>query len=250
MTLNENECRELARRVHILTLQSTAMSTALREVERMLDSNIPIFPEEPTYPPPNLERITSVVSNGDFSSSNWTDITMPGGQSRGQQPDGWGLEWLIPGQTIPGTATTITVEPECVHKLSNQLPPNEQKGGVDALILEGDAVYKVFSAAGIFYAELSQTILVSPGHGEISASVQVHKSSPDPWSAEAGLWANDVGSWYNGASDQQLKDHEWLKMSALYNKPAGGTVEIKIRVKSKWELPVDFFIDAVKIEIF
>lgn len=252
MTFSDKERRELARRVQILTVDTEVISIALRKIVSQLNGDLPVFPDEPTYLFSNLPTSLPIVKNGNFSQRNWTDITMPGGQSRGQQPDGWKLIWQIPGQRLIGDPdTTITVEPECVHKLSDQLPTNEQKDGLDALILEGDAVYKIFHSAGIFYAELYKTVFVPPGDGEIIAFVQVHKSSSDPWAAEAGLWANDVGGWYNGTTIPKLEDHKWIKMRASYEMPSnGGNVEIVIRVKSKWALPVDFFIDDVKIKVF
>ncbi len=52
---------------------------------------------------------------------------------------------------------------EMIHKLSHQLPPDEQLGGPKALILDGSAVYKMFHRGAAFGSQLTQTVRLPAG---------------------------------------------------------------------------------------
>ncbi|MEZ4519247.1 MAG: hypothetical protein R3C44_21305 [Chloroflexota bacterium] len=188
-----------------------------------------------------------MIDNGIFSSG-WTDMPPAPGHLINQQPKGWFLSWVAPGQSLFGSQDKAGGVPECVHKLSDQLPANEQLGGNDALILAGDAVYKIFHSGAAFGAELTQTITgLEPGsEGLLIVPVlAVLHGDTDAFGAESGAWVNGVGSWVNGAD---MGNRRWYRHKVAFTVPDDGRAEIIIRVKSKWPRPKDFFIDDVKLE--
>jgi hypothetical protein len=107
-------------------------------------------------------RVTNLLTNGSFEAG-WTD--KPAVNTMNQQPRDWRLLWLQPGTALlssydyagpddePVYLQAETV-PECVHKHNDQLPADEQLGGSDALVLDGEYVYKVFSAVNPFGVRL------------------------------------------------------------------------------------------------
>ena len=95
-----------------------------------------------------------MLQNGNFSSRNWRNIKAKKLNLINQEPEGWHLEWLDPGDLLYDDNNSAKAEgvPECVHKLSKQLPEHERLGQPGALILDGDATYKIFSATASFGA--------------------------------------------------------------------------------------------------
>ena len=81
---------------------------------------------DPPIEPPIEE---GELANGSFEDG-WTDQSMTA-----QQPNGWTLDIVHSGNV---RGNSITGTPECVHKLNSQLPPDEQKDGENALILDGE----------------------------------------------------------------------------------------------------------------
>ena len=187
-----------------------------------------------------------MLKNGSFSNG-WTDMP-PAGTLINQQPKGWTLRWLEPGESLFGTGDTAKGIPECVHKLSRQLPPNEQLGGSEALILAGNATYKIFSASEPFGVELKQTVTNlqkgSIAKLTIPVFVDLHGET-DPFGAESGVWVNGEGQWINSS---QMGHRSWFRHKAEVIVPDNGEVEVVIRVKSKWPRPKDFFIDGIELE--
>lgn len=178
----------------------------------------------------------------------WTDLPPVSGSLINQQPNAWTLTWVEPGQPLYDSSDLAGGIPECVHKLSDQLPPDEQLGGAHALILDGDTTYKLFHATAAFAAELRQTIYgLPPGsHWEIIVPIQVHlHDDTDPYAAETGVWVNGVGGWVNGAA---MEDHTWYEHIIPFTVPQSGQAEIVIRVKSKWSHAKDFFIDYLRLQ--
>ncbi len=206
------------------------------------------LPPSPPLPPtaPLIDK--GQLRNGTFSEG-WTNMPPTSFGLINQQPVGWVLRWQEPGETLYHSNENVTGIPECVHKLSDQLPPGEQLDGADALVLAGQATYKIFNSAAVFGAELRQTVSgLVPGHrGEVRAPIRIHApGASDPYSAEAGLWVNDIGGWQNlGTSPHRT----WYTHTQAFDVPDSGQIEIVIRVKSKWALPVDFFIDNVQMEV-
>ncbi|MCA9919738.1 MAG: hypothetical protein KC445_17395 [Anaerolineales bacterium] len=191
-----------------------------------------------------------MLKNGSFTEG-WETLpaVAEAGYLRNQRPNGWQLEWLKKGDPLyddPGT--TVEGIPECVHKLSDQLPADEQLGGVKALILAGDTTYKIFNSAAKFGATLSQTVtgLVPNSQATLTVPIQVHlHGETDTYGAESGVWVNGEGGWVNGFD---MGDRQWYRHIIPFTVPASGEAEIVIRVKSKWTKPKDFFFDGIKLE--
>ncbi len=187
-----------------------------------------------------------MLKNGAFSDG-WTDMP-PVGNLINQQPHGWTLHWINPGESLFGAGDTAQGVPECVHKLSHQLPPNEQAGGSNALILAGNATYKIFHGGAPFGAELKQTVTGLKANSEATLTVPVFvdlHGEPDPFGAESGVWVNGEGGWVHGG---QMGNRRWFRHTATFTVPADGNAEIVIRVKSKWPRPKDFFIDGIVLQ--
>jgi hypothetical protein len=187
-----------------------------------------------------------MLKNGSFTEG-WTDLPASGNLIN-QQPEGWTLRWIEPGQSLFGAGDTAGGVPECVHKLADQLPPNEQLGGSNALILTGDTTYKVFHASAPFGAELKQTVSgLKPGSQAILTVpvLAVLYGETDPFGAESGVWVNGEGKWVNGG---RMGNREWFRHQVEFTVPDNGTAEVVIRVKSKWPRPKDFFIDGIRLE--
>lgn len=175
----------------------------------------------------------------------WTDLPPAPGNLINQQPYDWILTWVEPGQPLFDHDEAKGV-PECVHKLVTQLPPEEQPGGSDPLILDGEAVYKIFHHAAAFGAELRQLVtgLKPSTTAYITVPIRMHRhGDPDDYGAEAGVWLNGTGGWVHSGNsgDRQWHNHEHSVIV-----PGSGAVEVVIRVKSKWDRPKDFFIDAIQ----
>jgi hypothetical protein len=190
-----------------------------------------------------------MLKNGTFTEL-WDDMLPPApGNLINQQPKHWTLKWLELGESLyddPGSQ--VRGIPECVHKLARQLPPNEQLGQPNALILAGDTTYKIFHGATTFGATLSQTVTgLEPGSTAVlTVPIQVHMhGATDPFSAESGVWVNGEGGWVNGGD---MGDREWFRHKLTFTVPSAGTAEIVIRVKSKWSQPKDFFFDGNILE--
>lgn len=188
-----------------------------------------------------------MLRNGSFSEG-WTDMPPLLGDLINQQPQNWILRWLEPGESLFGAGDTAQGVPECVHKLSDQLPLNERLGGPDALILAGSATYKIFNAGAPFGAELTQIVTgLKPGTPAtltVPVFVDLHGET-DPFGAESGVWVNGEGQWVNGGT---MQNRRWFRHTLEFTVPDNGQIEIAIRVKSKWPRPKDFFIDGVELE--
>lgn len=191
-----------------------------------------------------------MLQNGNFSGG-WE--TLPAiedaGFLRNQQPIGWELRWLNKNEQIYDDPNSVaTGIPECVHKLSDQLPENERLGGPNALILDGDATYKIFSFAAAFGASLTQTVSgLKPGSSAtLTVPIQVHlRGETDQYGAESGVWVNGEGKWVNGF---EMGDHQWYRHEVKFTVPNSGEAKIEIRVKSKWPKGKDFFIDGITLD--
>ena len=189
-----------------------------------------------------------MLQNGSFEEG-WTDLPPAAGSLINQQPNGWNLRWIEPGDSLFGVSDTAGGVPECVHKLANQLPPNEQLGAPNALILDGTTTYKIFNSGAAFGAELTQVVDgLKPGSdGKLVVPVlAVLYNETDPFGAESGVWVNGEGRWVNGG---EMGNREWFHHEVDFTVPDSGSIEIAIRVKSKWPRPKDFFIDNVQLEV-
>ena len=188
-----------------------------------------------------------MLKNGSFSEG-WDDMPPTSFYLINQQPKGWTLRWLEQGESLFGDGATASGIPECVHKLSTQLPQDEQLGGKNALILAGTATYKFFNFGASFGGELAQTVTgLAPGsEATLIVPVQAHlHGETDIYGAESGVWVNGEGEWANGG---MMGDRKWYKHKHVFTVPADGTAVILIRVKSKWPSPKDFFIDGITLD--
>lgn len=138
-----------------------------------------------------------MLKNPSFENG-WRDIYAGNdyGHLTNQEPADWKLRWLWPGESLFGSDEAHGV-PECVHKMADQLPPNERPGGSDPLILDGVAVYKIFHNGAAFGAELWQVVEgLKPGSvARVKVPVRIHahkeKDRPDSYAAESGVWLLD-----------------------------------------------------------
>lgn len=188
-----------------------------------------------------------MLNNGSFTEG-WTDLPPAPGFLVNQQPNDWRLRWIEPQESLFGEGDKAGGVPECVHKLAKQLPPHEQPGGTHALILAGDTTYKIFHASAPFGAELAQTVKgLQPGSSAtLTVPIQVHRhGDPDPFGAESGVWVNANGRWVHSGD---MVDRTWFEHTITFTVPDDGTADIRIRVKSKWPRPKDFFIDGITLD--
>jgi len=189
--------------------------------------------------------------NGYFSEG-WVDLPPTEDFLVNQQPRGWSLYITPPEENLPDGNSKALGIPECGHKLNSQLPPNEQNGGPDELVLRGTAVYKIFHAGLPFSARLTQTIQgLTPGASfRFNVPVQVHDHSKvglnDPWAYEVGIIANGAPKWRNA---ELLPDHHWMTLTDIGVVGISGQVKVGFVVKSKWSVPVDFFVDQITFEL-
>lgn len=188
-------------------------------------------------PTPDLSGI-----NGSFEDG-WTDLS-----DRVQKPNVWDINWIEVGDSLYDSTDLASGTCECKHLLDDQLPHDQKIGGSDALILDGETNYKLFGVYQSWGSELSQTVSgLAPGSSlRLTVPIRVHlHGDPEKWAAESSLWVNNVWYWANG---WQMGDQNWCKLEQVFVVPASGEAEIKIRVKSKWDLPKDFFIDDIRLQ--
>ena len=200
-------------------------------------------PEATATPSPTPEPVAGLI-NGSFEDEDWIDL-----DQQKQQPVGWELTWVEPGQPIYDSngQDIATGSSESVHKYFEQLPPNERPGGPDALILEGDYTFKNFKKDTIWATQMSQTVALPAGsQWLISVPMQLHVDarSGSPWDAEASLWVNDFGYWSN---IENLGDRRWCNFLIQFTVPEAGEARFDIRFKSKFLMTHNFFTDDVRL---
>jgi len=162
-----------------------------------------------------------------------------------QRPNFWQMSWVQPGDPLYDAPDLATGVCECVHKLIWQLPPEEQPGGIDPLILEGEATYKMFSATAAFGTELKQNVGgLTPGEEyRLTVPMRLHydlEKEADPYAAETGVWVDNLGDW---ANLEDMGYRKWCKHELTFTAPGDGDAEVAVRVKSKYPSYKDFFMD-------
>ena len=193
-----------------------------------------------------VSPLSGPLQNGSFEDG-WTDLPPAPGNLINQQPNSWSLEWVEPGQPLYGSGDLAGGVPECVHKLNWQLPPDEQLGGTNALILDGEATYKIFHFGAAFGAQLQQVVVgLTPGTSwRLTAPILLaYDQGTDDYGAESGVWVDGVGGWANFAT---MGNRSWYYHTVDFTAPPSGQVTVLIRVKSKWPVPADFFIDHIQL---
>ncbi len=212
----------------------------------------PTPPAASPTPQPTAEPLPgNALVNGSFEDG-WTDLPPAPGFLINQQPNGWTLSWLPKDQPLwDDSGTTAQGVPESLHKLADQLPPEEKPGGPRALILDGSVTYKMFHFGAPFGSQLFQVVSnLPPGSNwRFTVPVQAHTHGDnDPWASESGAWAitsaSQSGGWVPAGD---MGDRVWFYHNVEFTVPADGRVELLIRVKSKWFRAKDFFIDGVQL---
>lgn len=215
-----------------------------------------IIPPDP--PDPN----TDLVMNPSFEEG-WTDVTYGSGNHTriNQQPNYWILNCLNVGEPLfdwinhkTGLVPTITAIPECKHVLSNQLPPNEQCGQPDALILgdcnESLITYKGFSNDTIVGFELVQ----SSGNYDPNARYKIvvpirvhyHDVLNEPDDVEVHFFINGDEEilWADG-----LPDRTWVFQELIGWSDDDGYIHLAVQFGNKWANSRDFWIDDIRAEL-
>ena len=199
---------------------------------------IPSPTPEPTPPNP-------FIYNPSFEDENWETVELGN-----QAPDGWDLNLVPIGAPLfSETDYFAGGQCECIHKYNWQLPPNEQLGGPDALILEGQLTYKIFSTNS-FGTELRQETLNVPvgSTWRVTIPVRIHKHQDfTDWSAASRVIVNGeiLSDW---VWDVQAGDRTWYEHQVEFFVPDDGVVDIQIQFMSRLPIPRDFFIDHIRAE--
>lgn len=202
------------------------------------------------------EPINLLVNHG--IPTGWTN-SLPWLNLTNQQPHGFHTHISVPGEELDSAdsytgpddapmVTTATVVPECRHIHKGWLPADEQPGAENALILEGEWVYKVFSSSGAFSHDIYAWVR-APADGllEVAVPIQVHYN-PNPGgdgSPGAAVWRlridGDADIWntfYDG-----FLDRVWYFQHHYLNVTAGQVVTIRLQLESRSEAGIDFFTD-------
>jgi hypothetical protein len=215
-----------------------------------------VFPTPTAGAPPTPIPGPNWLDNGGFEEG-WTTLPPVSGQQRNQEPNGWTLTWVEPGQPLwDAPADLATGIAEMVHKTKDLLPPDEWPGAPQALILDGVTTYKMFHGGAAFGSQLYQQVSLPAGAWRLTVPVQIHMhedlppdGSWDEFSVESGVWVlfdgMQAGGW---AHAKQMGDHRWFSHVVEFELPAAAEVEVVIRVKSKYQGPKDFFVDATRLQ--
>jgi len=202
--------------------------------------------------------VTNLIENGSFENG-WRDVLVPGTSTINQEPTGWVLTWLNPGDPLrsadwagpddePHYLTARTV-PECVHKLNSQLPPDQQFGGSDALVLEGNCVYKVFSSVRPFGVRLLHVVGGLNAGCRVVLEVPVRVHHHGDGSPGAAVWRIGIddadGPWLTFKEDFNDREYLTFGMDAVVDDD--GAVLVCIDLESRSLAGIDFFIDDVRL---
>ncbi len=184
---------------------------------------------------PNMIQAESPASadglpNGSFDKG-WATHNPTGNQA----PAGWSVSWKDDGHNAP---------PEMVHKLSSQLPPDEQRGAEKALIRDGDATYKVFNGGQPFDATMRTTVSVPEGQrGQLTIPVQTHDHAGggDP---NAFVEVKVNGEVVARATAAQMGDRRWHELQVPLG-PGDNQIEINMVSHGGGR---DFFVDGIGVQ--
>jgi len=198
--------------------------------------------------------MTNLIPNHSFEFG-WDDIVV--NSTRNHKPYFWNIEWLLPGQDLLSKIeytgedeaprfTQAVVIPECVIKESRYLPPNEQTGGENALILDGLQCYKVF-ASQPFSATLKQSITTTQNkHVKLTVPIQVHSHGDGTVGAAVfKIKCNGVSSKWFTFGD--FEDRAWFYPSIVSQSDNYGNIAIEIIMEGR-AFHIDFFLDNLTLE--
>jgi len=206
------------------------------------------------------------IANPSFEDGWTTDgrgNQTPNGWSRYSPPSGTTLPFptkMQQGAIVPAVSDGVG---EYVHKLSWQLPPEEQLGQPRALILDGGTVYKAFDLYHSHALQLSQMLAGPPGHS-LRVTVYILGETHDPPNSKTGKLEDDhfVASLRLGSAEDRrtyatMKTHAdvpgnqraWNQFMVTAQFPASGQLPLQITVQANWAGKTDFFIDDVQADL-
>jgi len=191
----------------------------------------------PPPPPPDPGELV----NGSFEDG-WTDQSMTA-----QQPNGWTLDIAHSGD-VRGNAISGT--PECVHKRNRDLPPDEQKGGENALILDGETCYKMFTQA-VWRATLRQTVSgLEPGaEATLIVPANIHfDGRGEVYDADDTLLKISLNGQFIERWMTKEQDRTWVYSFVETVVPEDGKLHIEIEASVKRAHPTAFFFDAIQLD--
>lgn len=212
--------------------------------------------------------MTNLLTNPSFEANSAAE-NWPTDQHGNQTPPGWEIAWIPKdapmkythkwqgGTLVPAFGSGT---PEAVHKLARQLPPNEQFGEIQALLLDdGLAVYKVFGTHDAFGFFLRQTIKGQPG-AEAIVRVPILGETHDQPTNAAGMLEDDhflaevrMGNRFDVRNYSMMRErHEipgnhraWNMFSVIAVMPENGELPLEVYLQQNWSGNTDFFIDAI-----
>lgn len=208
----------------------------------------------------------TLLANGSFENG-WTDEVIHGRVC--QRPNGWTLAVLPQGELLHSTGglsdidhepilTEVGTIPEIIHKHTGQLPPDQQPGAEDALILDGEYVYKIFSNYSPYSVTLSQALELEPGTEiAFTVPVRVHYNPYPGGDGSPGACAfrtRIVAGLTRISSDWLtfdcgLTDREWATVTLYASAPNGGEIVVGAQFESRSEAGIDFFTDAWSVTV-
>jgi len=211
-------------------------------------------------------------------NNGWTDVWVGGAAGipgrMAQQPNGWQVSarpistallsaGAFPGDDYPILETIKTI-PEAKHVRSIDLPANQQLGGSDALILDGDCVYKVFSNYEPYSFTMRTTLAADvtgakPGDiVDVEVYVRTHFNPYNPNGGPMGdgslgacRWrtvANgNGGTWYTYKLNVDDRVYEVSPISAIAD--SNGDVKLTIDLESASAAGIDYFVGLVTYDV-
>jgi len=195
-----------------------------------------------------------------------------------QQPDDWLISALPSGSPLKSTGVfpgddppvmeVVQTIPEVRHISTIDLPPEQQPGGSDALILGGDTCFKVFSAYSPF--SFTMEILLpaeetgaKPGDTlDVAVPVNTHfhpYNPPDgPWgdgSLGACRWraylvgadgAVGGGTWHTYKLNIEDREYEYYALSVEAD--VTGAATLCIDLESASQAGITYFVDEIEVD--
>ena len=188
--------------------------------------------------------------------NGWTNIEAGYGNLINQIPNNWEIFWTPIGEAgffndKTNQNATINSVPEMVHKLNDQLPPDEQIGGENALILDGDAVYKIFAHKGIWRAGIRQVFETYP-NAEITVTVPVLVSYEDVLNFDSDdfqlqVTVGNEEYWFSSKNDLPHKTWDYLELEGQADEE--GKCLLEIKAGTIWSNSRGFFIDNIQVSV-
>jgi hypothetical protein len=231
------------------------------------DTPTPTLTPTPTITPTPTNTFVPAgpltIANPSFEEGWVTDYDHGGNQ----YPNGWITTWtpageempLSPkwanGQQVPAISTGYG---EYVHKLWWQLPEDERLGGLRALILDGDTVYKPFSQYIQHALQLSQTVSGPPGmYAHVVVYILGEEHNPPPLEPDHFAASVKLGNVEDRRGYAQMStrfdipgnQRAWNKFEVTAQFPPSGQLPLVIVMQQNWQTLTDFFIDNLSGQI-